>query len=69
MRLTPFTLDGLDPAQRIVSTVINLMLGRKVMVGQLVMLGTLFALISLVFGLVISFDPAARGSSSDGRDR
>ncbi|MGU3502458.1 hypothetical protein [Mycobacterium sp. C31M] len=29
--------------------------------GQFIMLGTLFGLIALIFGLVISFDPEARG--------
>jgi hypothetical protein len=33
------------------------------------MLGILFALIALIFGLVIYFDPEARGSSSYERDR
>jgi hypothetical protein len=33
------------------------------------MLGTLFGLIVLVFGLVIYFDPEARGRSSDEGDR
>jgi hypothetical protein len=33
------------------------------------MLGTLFALIALIFGLVIYFDPEARGSSREDRDR
>jgi hypothetical protein len=33
------------------------------------MLGTLFGLIALVFGLVIYFDPEARGSTSEERDR
>jgi hypothetical protein len=43
--------------------------GRDVVVGQLIMLGTLFGLIALIFGLVIYFDPEARGSASDERDR
>ncbi|MGK2869171.1 MAG: hypothetical protein ACSLFA_21460 [Mycobacterium sp.] len=29
--------------------------------GQLIMLGTLFGLIALIFGLVLYFDPEARG--------
>jgi hypothetical protein len=33
------------------------------------MLGTLFALIVLVFGLVICFDPEARGGADQKRDR
>jgi hypothetical protein len=40
-----------------------------VVVGQPIMLGTLFGLIALIFGLVIYFDPEARGSASDERDR
>jgi hypothetical protein len=32
-----------------------------VTVGQLIMLGTLFGLIVLIFGLVMYFDPEARG--------
>jgi hypothetical protein len=32
--------------------------------GQLIMLGTLFGLIALIYGLVIYFDPEARGHSS-----
>ena len=36
--------------------------------GQLIMLGTLFGLIALIFGLVIYFDPEARGNASDERD-
>jgi hypothetical protein len=30
-------------------------------VGQLIMLGTLFGLIVLIIGLVVYFDPEARG--------
>jgi hypothetical protein len=30
-------------------------------VGALIMLGTLFGLIALIFGLVLRFDPEARG--------
>ena len=30
-------------------------------VGQFIMLGTLFGLIILIFGLVLYFDPEARG--------
>jgi hypothetical protein len=33
-------------------------------VGIVIMLGTLFALIGLVFGLVIHFDPEARETPS-----
>lgn len=32
--------------------------------GVVIMLGTLFGLIALVFGLVLRFDPEARGSSA-----
>jgi hypothetical protein len=32
------------------------------------MLGTLFGLIGLVYGLVLRYDPEARGASSDGED-
>ncbi|BBX03339.1 hypothetical protein [Mycolicibacterium moriokaense] len=31
--------------------------------GQLIILGTLFGLIILIFGLVIYFDPEARGDA------
>ncbi len=31
-------------------------------VGAIIMLGTLFGLIALVFGLVLRFDPEARGT-------
>ena len=31
--------------------------------GQLIMLGTLFGLIILIFGVVIYFDPEARGGA------
>ncbi|MDT5332499.1 MAG: hypothetical protein QOF31_3796 [Mycobacterium sp.] len=34
-------------------------------VGQLIMLGTLFGLIVLIFGLVVYFDPEARGRASE----
>jgi hypothetical protein len=37
--------------------------------GQLIMLGTLFGLIALIFGLVLYFDPEARGNVSDERDQ
>ena len=37
--------------------------------GQLIMLGTLFGLIVLIFGLVIYFDPEARGNASEERNR
>ena len=33
--------------------------------GALIMLGTLFGLIALVFGLVLRFDPEARGASAN----
>lgn len=33
--------------------------------GQLIMLGTLFGLIALIYGLVIYFDPEARGHAHD----
>jgi hypothetical protein len=33
------------------------------------MLGTLFGLIVLIFGLVVYFDPEARGNASDERDQ
>jgi len=45
-----------------------MVVGRDLIVGQLIMLGTLFALIALIFGLVIYFDPEARGPSTDERD-
>ncbi len=32
--------------------------------GAVIMLGTLFGLIVLIFGLVMYFDPEARGSAS-----
>ncbi len=35
--------------------------------GQLIMLGTLFGLIILIFGLVIYFDPEARGNANEDR--
>jgi len=38
-------------------------------VGQLIMLGTLFGLIIVIFGLVLYFDPEARGTSGEERDR
>jgi hypothetical protein len=38
-------------------------------VGQLIMLGTLFGLIVLIFGLVVYFDPEARGGVREERDR
>ena len=37
--------------------------------GQLIMLGTLFGLIALIFGLVMYFDPEARGGAGDERSR
>jgi hypothetical protein len=33
------------------------------------MLGTLFGLIVVIFGLVLYFDPEARGGASDEQDR
>ena len=33
------------------------------------MLGTLFGLIALIFGLVIDFDPDARGGTPEERER
>jgi hypothetical protein len=38
-------------------------------VGAVIMLGTLLGLIVLVFGLVIYFDPEARGSTSEEHDQ
>ena len=38
-------------------------------VGQLIMLGTLLGLVALIFGLVIYFDPEARGGAGDERLR
>ncbi|MCT7659295.1 hypothetical protein [Mycobacterium deserti] len=35
--------------------------------GQLIMLGTLFGLIFLIFGVVLYFDPEARGKPSEHR--
>lgn len=32
--------------------------------GQLIMLGTLFGLLVLIFGLVLYFDPEARGEKT-----
>jgi hypothetical protein len=43
----------------------TLLLGEGVVVGQVIMLGTLLALIVLIFGLVIYFDPEARGHADD----
>lgn len=37
--------------------------------GALIMLGTLFGLIVLVFGLVLRFDPEARGPAKQQRSR
>jgi hypothetical protein len=34
-------------------------------VGAVIMLGTLFGLIVLVFGLVVYFDPEARGTTEE----
>jgi hypothetical protein len=38
-------------------------------VGQLIILGTLFGLIVVIFGLVIYFDPEARGAAPEERKR
>jgi hypothetical protein len=35
-------------------------------VGAIIMVGTLVGLIVLIFGLVLRFDPEARGPSTDG---
>jgi hypothetical protein len=40
-----------------------------VFVGQLIMVGTLFGLIVLIYGLVIYFDPEARGNASEERNQ
>lgn len=37
--------------------------------GAVIMLGTLFGLIIVIFGLVILFDPEARRSPTEGRDK
>ena len=37
--------------------------------GQLIMLGTLFGLIAALFGLVLYFDPEARGDTDGGREQ
>jgi hypothetical protein len=37
--------------------------------GQLIMLGTLFGLIAAIFGLVLYFDPEARGASRGEREQ
>jgi hypothetical protein len=58
-----------DLPLRIVCTII-IRSGRKdIAVGQLIMLGTLFGLIVLIFGLVMYFDPEARGGVREERDR
>ena len=36
--------------------------------GQLIMLGTLFGLIVVIYGLVLRFDPEARGPRKPDRD-
>ena len=52
------------------STITDLWTRRKGSeVGQLIMLGTLFGLIVVIFGLVLYFDPEARGGASDEHDR
>jgi hypothetical protein len=67
---TALTISGLDPALLIVSTITDLMDWRKVPdVGQLIMLGTLFGLIVLIFGLVLYFDPEARGGARKESDQ
>jgi len=39
-------------------------------VGAVIMLGTLFGVIALIFGLVLRYDPQARGpAKSEGHDR
>lgn len=38
-------------------------------VGILVMLGTLVVLIALIYGVVLRFDPEARGDAGRERDR
>jgi hypothetical protein len=37
--------------------------------GAAIMLGTLFGLIALAYGLVLRYDPEARGPSGDGGAR
>jgi hypothetical protein len=37
--------------------------------GQLIMLGTLFGLIAVIFGLVLYFDPEARGAAGNEREQ
>ena len=37
--------------------------------GAVIMLGTLFGLIVLIFGVVLQFDPEARRTPSQQRDR
>jgi hypothetical protein len=37
--------------------------------GALIMLGTLFGLIALVYGLVLRYDPEARGPAGNAGDR
>ena len=69
-RLTTLTIVGLDPALLIVSTITDRMDWRKGPdVGQLIMLGTLFGLIVLIFGLVLYFDPEARGGARKESDQ
>jgi hypothetical protein len=46
-----------------------MVIGGDVVVGQLIMLGTLLGLVALIFGLVIYFDPEARGGAGDERLR
>ena len=42
---------------------------KGLVVGQLIMLGTLFGLIALIFGLVLYFDPEARGAAGEEREQ
>jgi hypothetical protein len=61
-----FTIAVLDLRNLIVSTITTRPSAwRYEVVGQLIMLGTLFGLIVLIYGLVIYFDPEARGNSSE----
>jgi len=69
-RLTTHTIVGLDQPLLIVSTITDVWTRRKGSdVGQLIMLGTLFGLIVVIFGLVLYFDPEARGGASGEHDR
>jgi len=44
-------------------------LSKGVTVGAVIMLGTLFGLIVLIFGVVLYFDPEARGDAGRGGKR